>query len=361
MRAPSAFEALDALDEVLLGVFGVEVRKQERNPLTRPGFDQILRLLLSQLLAAAAAPESRALKHHLEVLDVQWTTLSTRQRDAVLQRAFSKMAGTSGKVVPQVRSILETAGRSIVVGTKRFVGHHHGFEITPSLHAVDRAVIDHAASSQAHFIRDEYGRREQALSDLARRVVARGLESGLDNDAIGGALQSALTAAGVKRADAYWTMIASVFAGRARTWGTLSSFTEAGIEEYAIEAALDEQTCDVCRFMHGQAFTTAAGVASFAQVAAAEDPAAVVDLMPFCGVGVAPDGGRALLVGRGEDRSLLASVVESGVGKRDAVGAYAGAMSRKGMESTGLTCPFHPRCRCIPVPTGLSRASILAA
>ncbi len=361
MLAPSAYDALHALDEVLLDVFGVAIRKDDLKPLSRPGFDQIVRLLLRRLLAAVEAPEARVLQLQIDALDTKWTTLSERQRDSVIRHAVSRVTGVHGNVVPKVRSILRTTGREIVLGTKQVNRERHGLEITPSFHAADTTVIDHAAASQAFFLRDEYGRREQALSALARQVVARSLESGFDNDAIGRALQEALTAAGAKRTDAYWTMIASVFAGRARTWGTLSSFTEAGIDEYEIEATLDEQTCDVCRFMHGRTFTTSAGVASFEQVAAAGDPGAVVDLMPFCGVGVAPEGGRALFFGRGEDRALLATVVESGFGKRDAVGTYAEGIRRAAMESAGLICPFHPRCRCLPVPTGLSTGPVPAA
>lgn len=92
-------------------------------------------------------------------------TQSTRQRDAVLQRAFSKMAGTSGRVVPQIRSVLEAAGRSIVVETKRFVGHHHGIEITPSFNAnaVDTTVIDHALRPRRDNCEDRQAPRRRTL------------------------------------------------------------------------------------------------------------------------------------------------------------------------------------------------------
>lgn len=48
--------------------------------------------------------------------------------------------------------------------------------------------------------------------------------------------------------------MASSFIGQGRSFAQVSSYAEAGVRRYRIEAVLDEANTQVCRFFHGKTF-----------------------------------------------------------------------------------------------------------
>nr|WP_228559855.1 MULTISPECIES: hypothetical protein [unclassified Myxococcus] len=52
----------------------------------------------------------------------------------------------------------------------------------------------------------------------------------------------------------YWEVVASSFIGPGRPFAQMSSYAEAGVRRYRIEAVLDEANTQVCRFLHGKTF-----------------------------------------------------------------------------------------------------------
>lgn len=337
----------EAADEVLTSVFGIRsaVRKDNSDPTSKLGFEKILRGMIGELFRVAQPHEQAALQKALHALDVNWAGMKPTEVTEALNDAGKVFGGVPKLLVQPVIETLTKQGVAMVTASKAASIGRYDLPIAASFNVVDDKVIKHAAESQAFYIRDEFGKRQAAFSTIARQVVARGLEDGLDKHAIGKDLAAAASAAMVNRSDSYWTMIASVFATRSRTWGVLSSFQEGGIERYEISATLDEVSCDVCRFMDGQTFEVASAVNAFQRVAESDDPEAVAKLQPFMHVGVSASGDKGLFFGSGDQRVAVARVTDSALGQKDALGTFSHAMGGKELEKNGLgSPPFHPSC-----------------
>lgn len=345
-------QGADAADEVLTTVFGIRsaVRKDNSDPTSKQGFEKILRGMIGELFRVAQPHEQAALQSALHALDVNWAGMTPTEITEALDEAGKHFGGVPKLLVQPVIETLTKQGVAMVTATKAAAAGRYDLPIAASFNTVDQKVIDHAASSHAFYVRDEFGKRQAAFSTIARQVVARGLEDGLDKHEIGKDLAAAASAAMVNRSESYWTNIASIFATRARTWGTMSSFQEGGIERYEISATLDEVSCDVCRFMDGKTFSVESAVNSFKQVADSQDPEAVAQLQPFMHIGVSASGDKGLFYGSGDSRVAVARVTDSAVGQKDALGSFSHAMGGKELEKNGLSSPpFHGSCRCLCV------------
>lgn len=347
-----AARAANALDDLAKLVFGVRLpvaKRDESNPLSQEGFAALLHKLSLSMLYGVAPAEEAALLRAIKGLDVDWSQLSEQQRDKAIARAMGALAGVPAIVGPKIGSVLAAEGKTLVEQTKRAARDKYSLRIDPTFDAVDHVVIAHAASSQAFYIRNEYGKRVDAFSELARQIVADGLEQGLDKYQIGAALKSALEGTSADRSEAYFRMIASVFAARSRTYATVASFADAGIETTVVSASLDEETCLTCRFMDGKVISTRSILDNFRRVAASPDPEDVREIMPFANVG-RDDDGQYLYYKKAGERVQLARVDESGYGKRDDRGTFSNHVDQNGLEASGCSMPFHPHCRCEPIP-----------
>lgn len=352
-------EASKAADEILTGVFNMRPsKKDDRDYLTRRGFEGVLRQLTTELILTSRQADERALRECLTALNNNWRGMPPDARDAAIERAAQALGGVPRIIVSPVIEALSRVGRQVVTGTKQSAKGLYDLPIKGAFDLVDETVVKHAAESHAFFVRDEYGKRQAAASQRAREIVSAGVELGLDRTEIGRKLGPVMASLGVQRSERYWPMVASVFASRSRTWGVLSSFAEAEIEEYEISCTLDEVSCSACRLMHGKVLSTGAAVSRFEQVASSDDPEAVRDFMPFLGVAQSGDQ-EAVYFKRGDARRAVGQVVESGVGHVDDVGRYGSVMGRGAMEASGMGIPpFHPHCRCTMHPSARSLTQV---
>lgn len=355
-----AAQAADAAVDIARLLFGARLpvaKRVEPNPITQEGFAALLHSLSLAMLHGIAPTEEAAMLRAIQGLDVNWATLTEAQRDRAIARAMGAIAGVPRIVGPKVGEVLKAKGKTIVESTKAATRDKYGLAINPSFDAVDAAVVSHAATSQAFYIRNEYGKRVDVYSELARQIVADGLEKGLDRYQIGKTLKGVLAGTSADRSEAYFRMIASVFAARSRAYATATSFEEAGITTSTLSAVVDEATCDACRFMDGKTVTTRSILSGFERVAASENPEDVREIQPFTALG-RDDDGAYLYVKKGGQRVQLARIDESGVGKLDAKGSYSGALDQKGLEQTGATTPLHPACRCLWTPGEESHSTV---
>ena len=340
-------------DVLLAQFYGLApLEKAGPDPLTPRGFDRVVLGVLRELRAGVAGKEKKAIEALLRELEGKdWAKLGEAARDKAFRDAAEKYLGFGPDVGAAVGQVARHVGPTIITGTKVAAIHRDRLRIEPSLNAVDERMVVAAATHQALFARDEHGRRSTYLSDRARAVVSQGLEEGLDRYEIAKRIRSDLGAAADVRSENYWRLIASVFTGRARTYGHLSAMSESGIEEFEFEAVLDEVTTDICRFMHRKVFSTGAGLARFSQVESASNPEEVKDLQPWASTGKAEDGSKAIFYKAGGARSMIARVDESAVGRKDEVGLYSAGMKRGALEKAGLTTPpLHGHCRSTALP-----------
>jgi SPP1 gp7 family putative phage head morphogenesis protein len=200
--------------------------------------------------------------------------------------------------------------------------------------------------SQGNFVRDEYGRRLDDFGRQARAIVAYGLEQGLGRDDIASSLSDAAEVVFVRRARSYWDVVASAFVGQGRSFAQMSSYAEAGVRTYVIEAVLDEVTTPVCRFMHGKTFSVSDALRRFDQGERMDNPEDIKQLMPWVRGAVDGESGRSVLFVNGTTgRTPVAEVLQSGVGNRDDRGEFRAMASDRQLGNLGVGMPpFHGRC-----------------
>lgn len=342
----------EAAQDVLESVYLVELTKA-LNPLERKDWLRIHRLFVKSLKDTAEPDQAAAVRAMLAKLDIDWKTATPAQVDKVIHAANKAFEAAIAPVIPKLDKVFTTASETIVDGTKRSVVSEWKLPISASFSSTDERIARFVAKSQKNFVRDEMGRRRDSLSAKARGIVERGMEQGLDRHDLGAELERTLNAEGANRSRAYWNMLASVFMVRARSATTLTSFDEAGIDQFQFESVLDEVTSQVCRFMHGRVFSVPAAMQQIAALEAMEDPDAIREAQPFMSVGRDAEGNQTLYYKKGGERVQAARVVESGVGRSDEVGRHSHAKSDADLQAAGVAVPpLHGLCRSNLVPFG---------
>lgn len=342
---------IEAADRIFSGTYGIYLEKA-LDPLKHGDYVKIVARLTSAMRRATEKAEAETLIKALELLDVDWGNLNAKQRDAVFRAASSVVRKTAPKVIPPVTRELEVAGPRAVKATKRgqkrVLVERLSAKINVSMRLVDKKIIDHAVKSQSLFVTDEYRRRAADYSKAARRIVASGLESGLGRDDISENLRNAIgVKPGLGKSKNYWDVISGVFMNRARVWGALSSFQEAGVDWYLFDAVLDERTTDQCATLHGKRFSVSRGVGQYEAASAADDPEEVKDIQPWLRVGKDPEGRRVLFTQKRDGtRTFVGEVTQSQVGLKDTKTQTRNLMSTSQLQDAGITMPpLHGSCR----------------
>jgi SPP1 gp7 family putative phage head morphogenesis protein len=339
--------ARSAADALLESYLCLPVRKAI-DTATPAGFDRAVARLSAELRTASAPTEDQAFRRAVAALDVDWGRTTREQRSALVRRAVQEAGAVLQAGVGPVEAKLAPAARQVLRAT-RDGARRSGLTVSADFNALDRRMLDYLRTSETGSVRDAFGRRAQALSERARAVVASGLEQGLGRAEIASALERAATDTLKQPSRFYWETVAGAFTGRARSYGQLSSFAEAGITRYRIEAVLDEHTTPTCRFLHGREFTIASALASFRE--AEERPEDLKVIHPWVRERLdAETGRRQLYVRRGEERVPLAEELRSGLGRRDDVGEFRGLGDPAVLGV--IAPPFHGLCRSTLVSAG---------
>jgi SPP1 gp7 family putative phage head morphogenesis protein len=314
---------------------------------TPRGFDRAVTLLGARLRQNSRVSDAAAVRDAVDVLDVDWHSTTAEQRRRLIARSIQAAGKAVAPVVTAVQVPFSRTAEEVVAATRRDARRKQGLAISADFNALDRRIVRHVVRSQGNFVRDEYGRRLDDFSERARRIVADGLEQGLGRDDIASNLNEAAQAVLVNRSLSSWDVVASAFVGQGRSFAQMSSYAEAGLRTYVIEAVLDEVTTPICRFMHGKIFSVSDALARFDKVERMDDPEDIKQVMPWVRHGVDKENGRSVLYVNGADgRVPLAEVLRSGVGNRDDRGEYRAMASDGALASAGVGLPpFHGRCR----------------
>ena len=258
----------------------------------------------------------------------------------------------TGLIPARIETRFGDAADQVVASTRSHARRAQGLAIGADFNAMDRRVTEHLVSSNLSFVTNEYGRRLDGLGEKARRIVAGGVEAGLGRDEITGNLKRVAERSLIGRSTSYWDVVAASFISNGRSFAQLSSYAEAGIERYLIEAVLDEQTTETCRFLHGKTFSVGDGIRRFEQLESMGNPDELKAAQPWVRQATDPSTGRtALFVNRGGARGPLAEVTRSGVGSKDDLGEFTGGASSSELMDMGVGFPpYHGLCRTTTVP-----------
>lgn len=341
----------DAAEEIAASL-GVPLEKKDPPILSTPGYEQAVRALLRALAGTTRSADKAAITEAARKLDRDWESMSKAERDRVISSAAKSILGVPELVIGKVTKSLVTHMTQVVTIAKRDTGRTFRLRIDPTFTAKDEKIIQAAAKSQGNYITDRYRNRAESFSAKVRAIVTDGLDKGAGRKDIGEILKREVFDASLRTSDAYWETIAAIHTTRARSWGQLQGFADAGITEYEWESILDEVTSDQCRFLHGRRFSVGKAIAAFDAVEEAGDSKAIEKLQPWMRVGKTDDGEQVLFLDRGDgSRKLVARVKESGFGVADKTGSYSGDIGVAAMQKLGVgTPPVHPRCRSTIVP-----------
>lgn len=344
-------EAVDASEEILLSVFGLAPLEKAGGSVLRPkGFDDVVLKVFRAIKKATAPTEAAGLHDAISLLDRQWGGLSPEKREAAIDAMAAKWLKVSRDTGPIVSSVLKGQGPAIVFASKQATADEHGLAIHPSFDLADEKAVHFLAHSQAHYVTNKLGQRVEEASGIARKIVANGLDAGLDKYDIGKQLASALSEK-IDRTDSYWRMLASVYVARARTYSQLKGYAEAGISAYQWESVLDAVTSQHCRFMHGRVFPAAAGLGKIGEVEDSDDPESVKTTLPWMSMGKTAAGDAALFYKQSDgSRRMVCRVAEPGVGD-GGIGKYTHALSNQQLLAAGICMPpAHAHCRSVTLP-----------
>ncbi len=342
-------QAREAVDEILKRYLHLPVHKV-MDLSTPTGFDRAVASLARGLRAKAAEPDREAMRAVIEVLDVDWPNTTRAQRASLVEQAL-QAAGRKVAEIPQsLEMIFGNTANDVVGATRTTARTKQNLRIAADLNALDKRVIRYLTTSQSGFIRDEYGRRNQAFGNQARSIVAEGLEAGLGRDDISQTLAKAAEQIVPGRNAFYWEVVSGSFISQGRSFSQLSAYAEAGIERYIIEAILDERTTEICRYLHGKTFTVASALQTFERLEA--EPDAIKDIVPWVRESTDAETGRkTMFVERGSERLPVAEVSRSAMGTRDDRGEFSRNLSERDLLDLGISFPpYHGLCRSTTIP-----------
>lgn len=315
--------------------------------------------MLRLISQEARGPEQQAMRTAASELDRDWGNLTTSQRKGVFRAASNALRDVGKKVGPNVGRVIGEQSAKIIGGTKDSASQEYQWNISPRLSGLDVRVVDHAAFSAANYITDQYGNRAEEFEQRARNIVAAGLEKGYGAADIAEDLSADLIDAELGRSESYFRMVASVHVTRARTFGLLSSFTDAGISSYSWLTVDDEAVCDICDFMEGREFQTEDALDTWGEVAGSDDPTDVEDLQPWIQSTRDEHGDRVLFASVNGTKHGLARVDRSAEGQKGVSGKFSQAASDAKLQGLGIDSPpVHGNCRCTLEPGETTSVSV---
>ncbi len=323
------------------------------DPLTPDGFDRIVDRVARALRSATLETEAEAVRRAIDRLDVDWPNLSPEGRAAVVQAANRALVDLPQTVLPAINDVFEVESERVIRATRASLRTRFEFPIGTDLTRVDERIAVFVAESQINFIRDEYGRRLENLSAVARDVVADGAQQGLGRDAVAQNLGEALRGRIKGRNAFYWDVVAAAFVNRARSFAEVSAFDESGVVQYQISAVLDEVTTDICRFLHGRILSVGHAMALMRDGELLREPEDIKAAQPWLAVKRDRRGNRVIVIPKPEGDILAATVTESAehAGRKDARGTFSNEISSVGLMDAGVgPPPFHGLCRTTLLP-----------
>lgn len=339
-------EARQMLDELL------RLPLQKALSLQTPkDFDRAVIRIALQLRRWVNRPAQEAIREAARTLEVDWQNTTTAQRRQLIREAMIK-AGRAMEMIPsRIQAGLGPEAERIILATRSHSRRAHGLAIRAQMNAFDHRISNHITRTQARFIHRELKARAQNFGERAAQIVSESLESGLGRGEIASSLHKEATRSLLGGSPFYWEIVAGAFVGQGRSFAQLSSYAEAGIARYVIEAVLDERTTEICRYLHGKVFEVGDGLKKMEAMSRLEDLDGLKEAHPWVRETAGAQGERVLYVDRGGGRSPIVEVTRSGFGRVDDRGEHRRGLSERALMDLGISFPpYHGLCRTSTLP-----------
>jgi len=319
------------------------------NPLNPFDFRALINKVATSLRTADREFARPLLARYFDRLRVDWTALGPRQIAQVLSdaRAFLgtlPIAPLVGAWETRLTITLEDVARK----TKRVIRNAFLPSVSLSLSLEDREAIADIARQPGLFVRDEFGRRSDALTRKARKVIANGLKDGLGRDAIARDIERIGTGYWNTRGFNYARVVAANSVSRARSFSELVSYRQVGIEQLEITAVLDERTTDQCRAIDGTIIDVSDAWSHSQEINSIQAPEEIYRVAPFLQTRTNQQTGNREVTAGGK---VYAEVLRSGRGVANDRGDLRLRMGPSALRARGISMPpYHHNCRTYTVP-----------
>lgn len=340
--AIEAEEVAELFEETIL-------QKARKPPQDPTEFNRLVAMLDKRLLREARGADADVLRNIVKELSGKATP---EQLTRAINDAIRRFETVPPKIDDPQDLILKRQGRRLSIDTRKGIRAKHKLNISTKFKLADRRVTAHLRKSHVNFVRDEYGKRSEAFSKLARDIVAKGQARGLGMKEIEEKLFQTLAAKNFNRSRSYWNVVASVFTNRSRTFASFNSYKEALVTLFEVISVMDEDTTDICRFMNGKILDLNQALSNFQAQTDLSDPLDVKITNPWIrqistGAGNPPILATRPPSGEGGSRvtNRLATIASSGLGTQTA-GNYTNSLPPSGLQSRGVHGPpYHGDCR----------------
>lgn len=283
------------------------------------------------------------------VANINFAKLTPAQVERAVRQAMGDLRGVAPEVAKQWVAEMRRELLRIGASTKAAVSQRYLRTVAPALRLPEAKAIDQIAQQQGWFVRNQAGRRDDALSRRALEIVTEGLKNGEGRTEIGRRISTELPGMWQGMGQRYANVLAANAVSRARTYAELSTFTEAGVVYAEVQAVLDERTTDVCRFMDGQIVEVLDMWEIARSAATVRNPEDIYKVSPFMQVRTNPQSGMREVQVRSTG-TPVAEVRRSGVGAVNDRGAMRGLLPGKFKEAGIGGPPYHHNCRSMLVP-----------
>ena len=343
--------AIGVIDDLLVGAgLGALVKRSQLDPLNGRDFVVLVERMARTLWRIAEPNETAAKSKALTELDLDWKALTVPQRNAAIEAAGRAMQATATGILPRLDLAFEAESVKITRGTKFRAVRRWELGIEQSLSTTDERIADAIRSSTTNYVTDAYGRRNEAFSEMAREVVARGVSQGLDRNAIGQQLHEKMGGSDLARGKPYFTTVAAQFMARGRGDTLISTFSEARIAKFQWLSVMDERTTLPCRMLNGRVFSTSYAMATVERSIQLTRPEDISEARPMLQEG-RDDEGQYVYYEKNGSEHIVGRVVRSGVGNKDDAGEWSNVSPISALEGAGAaTPPAHFRCRSTIIP-----------
>jgi len=163
------------------------------NPRNYRDLEAISAKLARQLSAADRAWAQPFLKRYMNTFDVNWSKLTPTQFNTVFRgsRKFLSSLSTKG-LLPVWDKHVTASVHGTALATRKILKREFFPKIGIAFSSPDKRALDQIAAQQGWFLRDEFGRRADALTAKGREIVQHGLRQGVGRDVIAQDLRKGL-------------------------------------------------------------------------------------------------------------------------------------------------------------------------
>jgi len=308
-----------------LVVAGEIMTKRDPDPKMPKGFDQMADRLTRGLTYEDRKWFAPYLKKYMNVITVDWKRLNATSQRQIWSKAekLIQKADVRRLTQPWVQRVALDM-TAVAKGTNRHLREHYLPRLTTALTQPDTKAIQQISNQQGWYLKDQMGKRSEALTKHGERIVKRGLKDGWGREQIAKELEGKLSGMWGKYGRNYSMAVSSVALSRARSWSEIKSYQEVSIEQMEFQAILDEVTTEACRFADGQVISVNECSDLMERGANVSNPEDIKTVNPFVNVRKDPETGqRALFTATG---TKIAEITRSGYGTRDDRGEFKASM-----------------------------------